>query len=390
MENGPESTRGYSTWKEGVIKAMLEIESDNPPGTEGYFTGAFANAARTAMCTLEFEETVRAMFNRSRTVQGHHAVNLLLRAYQADQLEYNSEEYPYNFDDPERWLLAFEEVSNDADRWGAVYANLATRYVQSNIAERYKPIQMFAALMENQFDVPPSVLDVGCSALHGGIKLVYGNDPESDCPPFSSTEIVTTEKRGKPQVDAVLTFAGNLALSRFVEWGTVYGVDLFDINHLPTRKWAEMCTIKPHERLNPATLTEYRIIDLIDPCHERVQFRVTDFASAEEVRKFRDVSPVEKFNFVNFSTVLYQAESKEERINMIKHGKELLAPNGKMIVQDFPRGRASKNYTYTTELIDARWINDDPQTIMRWEDGRCTRAVIEDDNLKQALLRQVT
>jgi hypothetical protein len=230
--------------------------------------------------------------------------------------------------------------------------------------------------MSERFGEPPTHLDVGSSELHGDIKLVFGNDPCSECPPFNPTEIVNTDKGGRRRLNPRLSLLANNAISQMVEYDEIVGVDITNIDDPVTKHWAEVCSLKPYERLNPENLEEYRKLDHIDPNHERIKYIRADFSSNEDFKKFREQSPVEKYDIITFSTIFYQL-SKYERLAMLVNAAHILSDDGLIIIQDASDGDFNKKYNYVTAVIDAYDLDAGPQDVLRWETGRCKRASIE-------------
>jgi hypothetical protein len=396
MEGNVENRGTYETWKQEFMLAVMDNERSFPLGSENRHTGAFATAVRTAMSTENFEETISAMFIREKRVRGDNAFQLVFRGFLADQLEHTGDDTFCGLDDPQQCLEELERIQDDPDRWGFFYANLLGRQIQSNIADRDKVIPLLTSLMPERFEAPPSYLDIGSSELHGQIKAVFGSDPDSECPPFSETEIVHREKVRTYRADQELSRLANVAISSLIEYGAVVGVDMTNIDDPLTKRWVEICSLKPYERADPANVEEFRLLDKIDPNHERIGFIRADFSSEEDFDLFREQSPVEKYDIVSIKTVLHQLR-RQERINMLKHAREVMSDRGILIVQEFLGGNTSKKFNYLTEVVDMQLPNDDPQAIVRWENGRCRRGIFECgsilfgnkvQNIEEALLAQ--
>lgn len=356
--------------------AVIENEQAYPEGNKNRHTGAFATAVRTAMSISEFEETVNAMFIREKPVRGDNAYQLLFRCFLDDQLEQTGDDTFTGLDDPQLCLEKLGEILDDPDRWGFFYTGLLSRQVQSNIADRYKSIQLLSSLMTDRFESPPSYLDIGSSELHGPLKVVYGNDPTSACPPFGLTEILHKERVRTYRVDMVTSALANRAMYRQVEFGTVTGVDMTNIDDPRIQRWIEICSLKPYERAHHTNIDEFRLYNRLDPQHERVGFIRADFSSPQDFAQFKEKAPVEKYDIVSIKTVLHQLR-KEERIHLKNHAMEVLSDKGVLVIQEFSRGDTAKKFNYLAEVIDMQAPDQDLQPIIRWEDGRCNRGLLE-------------
>jgi hypothetical protein len=231
--------------------------------------------------------------------------------------------------------------------------------------------------MPDRFESPPHYLDIGSSELHGQIKTVFGNDLASECPPFSSTEFITVEKVRTHRLNPAITLFAHAIVSKYVEFGTVIGADMTNIDDPATQRWVEICSLKPYERADPANIEEFRLLNTIDPLHERIGFSRTDFTSPQDFSLFRETSSVDTYDIVSIKTVLHQIRNKTERDNMLQHAREIVNDNGIIVIQEFGNGNTSKKFNYLTEVIDMQLPNPEPQPMIRWENGRCKRGILE-------------
>ena len=332
----------------------------------------FAEAALRALGEPYFRELVQDMFEARPDLPTPYAVKLLERVYQADLLQHDPE-YPAGYHETEAWLKEFADVNEDMLRSGVVWHSLMYRNLQSNVAERYKTIKLLAALTQERFDEPPSHLDVGSSVLHGDIKLAFNRMHEPERVPFGHIDVVDRE-RSVATPNRYLTELANTALRQQVEFGPMMGIDITDVDDPVTKQWVKSCSFYPDELLDKKRVSEYDELDRLDPHHERVQVFRGDFA-AFDFRKFRDVSPVESYDIITFSTVFYQV-SPHERTAMLVNASQLLSPRGLIVIQDGVGGDFSKRFNYVTSVIDSTEDNPSEQTVLHWETPRCQRVML--------------
>lgn len=347
-----------------------EIDSSN------IILSSFASATLEALESNEkggVREVIDYLLDMRTDIDGPHAVKLLERGYQADLLQHD-ESYPRGYERQAVWHEAFAQIDIDIDfmRWGILANNITLRPVQSNVAERYKAVKIISALTAERFDDSISILDIGSSVLHGGLKLLYENMPTSGVLPFKSMEVLSSAE-SKQRDDRITTLA-NIALRESVAFGPVMGNDLTDIDDPSVRRWAKSCRFYPNELLKKKAVAEYDALDSLDPSHEKVHFFQGDFANLDR-KRFAEVSPVAQWDIITFSTVFYQV-SKQEQLAMLINASSLLSENGIIIIQDAPDGNFSKNFNYVTSVIDALAPqNNREKPLLVWENGRCRKAV---------------
>jgi hypothetical protein len=331
----------------------------------------FAEAALIALEKPYFRELVLDIFQARPDLPPPYAVKLLERVYQADLLQHDPG-YPIGYRDTDAWLREFAEVNDDMLRSGVVWHSLMYRNLQSNVAERYKTIKLLTALIQERFDEPPSHLDVGSSVLHGDIKLAFNQMHGPERVPFGLIDVTDTDhERATGTPNRYLTELANTALKQQVEFGPMMGIDITDVDDPVTKQWVKSCSFYPDELLDEKRVSEYDELDRLDPHHERVQVFRGDFA-AFDFRRFREVSPVETYDIITFSTVFYQV-SPHERTAMLVNASQLLSPRGIIVIQDGVGGDFSKRYNYVTSVIDSTESNPSEQTLLRWETPRCQK-----------------
>lgn len=335
--------------------------------------GVFAEAARIALTRPYFASQVRDLFDMRPDIDNQYAWMLLLRSYQADLLQ-RDDTYPERYDQADVWLEAFEDIEDDDSRSEIISLNLITKQVQSNIAERYKSVKLLSALLQDRVGDRPSHLDVGSSLMHGSIKLAYSHVESDDRTGFGPMELSHHTDSLEDFVPSKrLTKLANRAIRQQVEYGSLMGIDITSIDDNVIRKWAMSCSFKPDELLDDRRKREFDYLDSLDREHNRIVFYEDDFSELNH-QKFREKSPVKEYDIITFSTVLYQVSPKE-RLAMVTNAANYLSKEGIIIIQDAPDGNFSKPFNYYTEVIDGTDDNPKKQIMLRWENGRCRKAI---------------
>lgn len=368
-----EDTQSKIDTLRSLLRSNVAKYSD--AGSENISLGAQAQAFLEALDAKPyFRELVETMFDIRSDVSPAHGLKLLDKSYCSDLMTYDPN-FPRGYEQPETWLKAIDEIDDDPlTRWGQLQMHLLTRRVQSNVAERYKSIKLLAAVLSDRYDEPPSHLDVGSSVMHGDIKLVYNRASEPARLPFGPIELTKKEKKSDETTDYIQRLA-NTALKQHVEFGAVMGVDITNVDDPVTKQWIKSCSFYPDELLNESKVAEYSELDKLDPQHERVRFFRGDFTNLD-FKEFKDQSPVDTYDIITFSTIFYQV-SRQEQTAMLVTASQLLSEKGIIVIQDAPDGDFAKKYNYITSVIDSTDDNPTEKPMIRWENGRCERAIFE-------------
>lgn len=373
-------TNPYNSWRLRVGVALTEIDqyfTESEPANG--MIGTFARAVQCKLSTDFIDEVFEKMHTRNSALDPHYAINKFLRGMQADLLQHNPL-YSQGFEELQPWFEAFDEISLDHSRKQTLLYNVTERDIQSNVANRYKAVKFIAALMADRWEGEPSHLDVGCSRLHGSKKLVYESDSHNNILPFSPIDILDTDNNEHFMENIHMSALVNLALSQHVEFGTVNGIDITNIDNPLIKHWAKACSLKPNELLLPNKKAEYELLDGLDPKHQRIGFFRGDFSSNTEVKAFRDWSSTRDYDIITFSTVFYLG-SKAARRNMLVNAANVLSENGIILILDAPDGNFEKPYNYYLSAIDGQNIENGEQTILRFNNGRCEKAMLESGTL---------
>lgn len=363
-----EATYSYGQWRSNFTVTAAELEQQYTlQDTDNRTMGAFAGFARHAADNPNFEYYVKLVHDTHPGISPKIAFNLLLRGFQDDALS-NEPQYPFEHAKVDAWSRIFADISNDVIREGILEINLR-QHLLSNVSERYKTVPLLIHLMKDRFKHQPSVLDLGCSQMHGGKRLAFGADTNSGLAPFRGIELLDGRQLNKP-----LSQLATMVLRQSVEYGHITGIDIRNIDDPAIKRFAKSCSFYPDELRNPEKVAAFDNLEALDPNHERVAFYQADLTSDADAKKFRDQSPVKKFDIIIFSTVLYQV-SPAEQIAMKVSATNMLSDDGILIIQDAPDGDFTKKYNYVTSVIDGRQLEKGEQVLLKWATGRCLRAV---------------
>lgn len=356
-----------------------------------YSISVFADAAYDALEEDFFRNDLELIHTLRPELDAQTATRLLLRSYQADLLD-RDENYPESYQEKSRWLEEFQEVAQKEDRHERLLYNMLARDIQTNVAERYKAVKILAAIYEERFETPPSLLDVGCSVRHGGLKLIYNLTGGSQIAPFESIEVVkakSIEDFKRPEaleVDERITKLSNLILNKEINFGPVIGVDIADVTDPATRAWARAC-MYPDEYRNKEYITEYDLLDRLDPEQKRVKALLGDFSTMSR-REFVQKSPVHEVDIAVYSAIMYQVPLSE-RLPLLVNGMNAIKPSGLLVLQDAVKndnfnplekdaidGAFGVPYNFRTLVYDMAHREDGWQEVFRWENGRCRRMAL--------------
>ncbi len=337
----------------------------------------FAEAARTALDNPEFYTLLDSTMQQRPDLDGPHAANLILRSVQADLIEHD-DRYPQVYNSVESWLQAFDKILTNNERRTALEHKLETYIVQSNVAKRYVSTALIATLLQDRLGKHPAHLDIGPSRMHGDKKLV-AQDLIGRTLPFGDVEIVSDydSETSSSIVDSRLTSMTKTVLGQSVEFGAMAGIDITNVTDPEVIKWVKNCSFYPDELLDASRVTEYDLLDSLDPNNERVTFFQGDFSSSYDLRRFKENSPVGQYDMITFSAVLYQYHKHPaKQYAMLVNAMNLLSPDGILVVQDAPDGNFAKKYNCVTAVRDGLDLESGYQELLIWEDARCNRAAL--------------
>jgi SAM-dependent methyltransferase len=372
-----------------AFRAEMEMQSKIPPkGDERIRAYSLANL-EALVSMPAYRRIIQQAIEAKPDYPPSALANFTLRALQKPLIDRERSGYPRIFTTTAPWLEAIELVSDSTSKMHESYLyDVTERDLSSNIANRYGSVKLVAQLMRSRFNERPSILDIGCSQNHGLKKLSMNSK-------YPFPDIVA----GELKLDAAghvlglveepeATALANQELHQPLRLHRTVGIDTVSIYDEDTRKFAFSCAHRPSELLDEAKVREYRMLDEEEKQH--VKFVQGDFA-AMDLDAIRKQAGVKRFDIVNFSTVLYQS-TEPIRTIMLERAKQLLKPNGVILVQDFvevePQDPTrlnyydnwfSQEYLYRTVMLDPAMSQDAFIELFRWDTSRCNQIVVSTD-----------
>lgn len=352
--------------------------------------GAFATATLTALEANDFlGRCIWDVIDSRPEMTPAHAVKLSERSAMNILREIDPT-YPYAYRKPIMWLHGYEAIANSEDLRERFRTTMLTHDVQSNVSERYKILKLLGLAYGDRFDGPPSILDIGTSALHGVIKLAFEGTEKAPDLRFGDMRIVDAMSVSEikqmrsgelqPQQNQALTALGNCALRQTVQYGNIRGLDLADIDDPAVRSWIKNCSFYPDEERNPENVREYDLLETLDPHHERIQFSQLDIGSSVGINKLRKELK-NRYDIIFFSTVLYQTATRHDQIKMITNAAYMLSERGVIVIQDAVNGNFESPFEYTATVKDFEHPTTQDQEIMRWKTPRCVEGMFSSGTL---------
>lgn len=361
------------------------------PGKDEHIA-SFSSAVRLEYAAgSQFRTLVNeTLLSREDIRQPSLAANILLRVFQKQLLRRENKypqthPYPGPYTSVLPWRRVIREMTSpQASELAEIAYDLSNRLPQSNIVERYKSFSIILQLMHGVFDRKPNVLDVGCSQNLGLKRLALGSTAFDtwEILPFNPIAVsgvggIHDKERKSRMLNTLLQYTYGV--------GDSTGVDIHPINDEDSKEWAKACSFYPQELLDQRLVTNYDLLDYVEPTRANIRFYQANFGSLTRA-DIRSINrDKHKFDMVTFSTVLNQV-SEEERESMLDNARKLIKPHGLIVVQDFARLRSERAlglqfydnwfgrpYRYRTFIADN---SDDFQSlheIMRWDNGRCNK-----------------
>ncbi len=315
--------------------------------------------------------------------------NLTFRAVQKQLLRQREElNYPEAFQDRATWEKALRPLLQHArlqPQSQSIYPDLLWRRVQSNLAVRYFTHKILAHLYRDLVGENPTMLDVG-SAQNQGAKQLALNLPFQ--PVSVGTALDYSNGRSHPSVvhDHSLSETLNGLANTPIQWGEIYGADIFEAEDRENQEWAKSCSFTPSELLDRRKEAQYDKRNNARP--ENVKSVRWDFGARELPDIFIDRPPEKdknKFGIGSLTTVIYQEGENRRRRKIVR----LLSNYAKvLVVQDFVRPTGSRfgfsvadalherPFGYRIYVRDIRHKEDGFQEFGRWNNGRCTELLL--------------
>jgi SAM-dependent methyltransferase len=314
----------------------------------------------------------------------------------------SAEEFTYDgLDEPTAWQeildevgVAFLDPSRDDDKATQLEINLLGRRVQTNIAERYIPLEIILQACRQRYTNKIDWLDVGAGIMEGPRQLLL-----KDKYPIrvSSVETDATDV----EEDLRLTQKVNQILRYPSLIENCVAVDLVP-SILPARdenerdeydpgvvRWSE-ASLRPSEFSDDVFMQRYRA--LRNEIVPGLTFQMADLSNPASMQLFEEQSSHKKFDVISFITVLHQV-SRPDRKKMFEQAISMLKPGGLIVAQDFAYFNPSPEnnepsppqhlriypewfkepFRYRTYVYDSDHPQKGLQEIFRSADSRCQR-----------------
>jgi hypothetical protein len=381
------------------INQVLHAQIERPPQADPYIR-AYALSVQS---TLEFDGPIKEFIcetlERWPDLEGSYLVNKMRSALQ-DHLYFpearpgaeneplrhriivqqhgRALRYPHDYSSPEAWSMAFEAVLSDPDVFGEFLMDVWTRALASNVSERYKALKALGTLARGAGRIDTlKFFDVGPSQHAGANHIASGL-------PFERVTVFKPNTNQALNIPGTQLFAHAMNVNLPVE--IAMGVDMY--YPIESRSWARSCSHYPSELLDKDRVALYDTLIMQD--QPNVLFYKADFTEFDHEAFARheraEGRADQKYDIVNFSTVLYQS-TPEEREKMLGHATRIAQEF--IVMQDFAAidpNDPSKlifrtnwqddPFPYRTFVMDMR---EDPpiwHEIFRWRDGRCREMVM--------------
>jgi SAM-dependent methyltransferase len=338
-------------------------------------TAAYCTALENTIIEDEqVRQTVEDFLN-FREVSSSYAFQILRRALTKPLMRNMSDDsFPYTHFWAHAWESSIKKaVDPNSPIHDDLVFDLLVRNVQSNIGERYKGPVGVAHLMRYRLGECIDELDVGCSQNQGPKRTAL-----MEVFAFGDVEVLYPES---DEVDEEATLAMNALIKRKLRLNHAVGIDVIDAKDYGNKEWARACTFYLLELLDITKVEKYDAIDMLQP--PNVHFYQGDFTDFD-LDDFAAQSPTDKFSMVVFSTMMYQAESDQQRQVMLENAKKLLKPSGIIVIQDFvsidPNDStklifhddlAARPFIYKTLILDPADPKGEFYEVFVWKNGRC-------------------
>ncbi|HET9174029.1 MAG TPA: class I SAM-dependent methyltransferase [Candidatus Saccharimonadales bacterium] len=327
----------------------------------------------------------RYAFKRADIEQPSMAENVLFRAIQKQELRrelLDGVRYPYPepHDSIAVWRRDLQELTAPGSQeLPEIEDDLAHRHSKANIVDRYKSFLFLLALGRGRFDRPTNIIDFGCSQNHGLKRLAIPPDATLQFD-FSETTLIdrssgTSDVRASHTFNTLLQYTGGV--------GDSVGIDLDDMHAPDVREWAKTSTFKPQELLDVQTVAKYEILDSIGNLpNARINFLQRNIVTMD-IEDFKEQTGGLSGDLVIMSALLHQL-SPSNRLAVIEKARQLVKPNGLIVIQDFARvNPADKTslqfykhwfanpYRFRTLITSKESQFREFSEVIQWFDGRC-------------------
>ncbi len=366
-DNGP-APQGNRGFPSRFLKEFTDL-AERPPGNDPYMQAFYAAAIDLAQTNSSFIQLVRGVTQRRESLDPKHFANLFCRGVQYLQINgRQSAGYPHGFETKTKWKNELEDIfDNNLEGLEQI---LLTKSTTTTVYQRYAgAATIMAALFPHTNAL--NVADFGCGGNYGlrGLDLQI---------PFGEFKDHTEDQR----VSTLLTQLPQLDNS--------IAIDLEIPDDPEIKKWRRAC-------LYPQELVHASQIDMFEETlkkSENVRFLQADLCDLP-IGNDSNMVAGQSHDIVIISTLCYQMPEQQQTV--LETAKEILKPDGIIIIQDFARKTGSNTrsldfnvnwfgepYSYRNFVLGAR-TDWEMKEVLRWESGRCKSVIPgEDFTLLQA------
>lgn len=349
-------------------------------------------------------QVTEAFLAKREGISTAYAARLLFIGMQADLMRHQERnDYPradkYLY--PETWhellcRLANPQAGESHDKFVDFIEN---HEAQSNVSHRYASLSFLLSIMPEQLGERPkqgkypNIADIGGSTGKGNKQVALaGHYPFRKV--IGVRKIAAADNMVEYEEDAVLTVKFNTGVASGLELGASISVDIAEMDDPETLLRIKSGSLNPKQQMKPSEIERYDTLDMAVPLDiskkEIIRRYTGDFASLD-LEDFAAHSPVDHYNVVMISTILYQL-TEAEKNSVLNNAKKIVKPDGLIVVQDFAkidktdktRLRFYNNwyrpYQYRTLVLDQK--SDTPDEfleILVWDSGRCEKVMLGRD-----------
>lgn len=374
-----------------IISELLkecEVQAANPPlvsGQSDTYVSEFANALGAGIAASEPAQLDISSAILDKRISGPFSSNLafnsLLRLFQMRHM--GESDYPYDIS--RTWHQKVKVLLSNEDQRKQLAIDLSIWNVGSDVETRIAGPALVAHTLQSErtqdVDEPFTILNVGSARDHG-LSMLTGvlPLPEIDICPASDVPDSAIYKK-----------AVNKLLSRHINLGECYGVDLWPLRDIWWSQYLEACRFYPLELKDPEKRQRYRRLEAIRDADPRLHHTDADFADLDDSSSsingsLNGLEAHSRYDMVLFSTCLYQ-NYPEKRRRMFDNAIARLSPTGLVVVQDFCNntnldsphpidalefnGPASEPFSYVTMVYNHRQPQKGLVPFVHWNNGRC-------------------
>lgn len=382
---------GESTVEQRMSKLEdeFEVQRKSPQGED----------TRIGACNEAFQELYiprtplydifEAAFEKRPDLSSVHANRLAVRALQRHGLRRSLEiNYPESFLTKESWRELGMDILGDQNSRRVFKHDMLNNSVTTNWADRGKSVKLLALMMEERFDHPLRILELGCGQNHIQKKLMLNSmDPGFQ---FGSARVMrpmSGHELGSTQIEEDKDTG--IKLNKMLSSGRIaiassMGIDKETIKRRDGIEWVRS-QFYPTEYLNPICLEEFDLLESTSP--PNVHFSRADIMELADFSSnaFKRIMRHGPYDIVFIPTVLYQLSPEGINAADLVATRAANPENGLKVYQDF----INVDPTNPNELVLTHWgpynyctIIEDMQTpgkkeiVFIWKGGRCDEVQI--------------